>query len=72
MGRGHWVNDIYLQLKRTLNLKCCQAVSYQFRVLDITRVALLVKQDSFPIKKLTQTNSIKNILNSNSFSAAQI
>ena len=46
---GHWH---LLQLPRTLkSVNCCHAVSSHFRVCDARRVALLVKQGTFPIQK---------------------
>ena len=44
MGRGHWVTDICYSLKELWNWNwqgCCHAMSNQFRVLDVTRVAVL-------------------------------
>ena len=43
MGMGHRVTDI-CYYRSTWNWQSCHAVSNQFPVIDVTRVALLVKQ----------------------------
>ena len=52
MEKGHWVIDIgYNRNERwTWNRQACRhAESNQFRVIDVARIALLVKQGTLPI-----------------------